>query len=72
MAESLTIGAQPNDLINLRDAARLAGEVHPTTVRRWIGKSMLKAYRRGPSRVLYVSKAELVSLVRPVESGGAK
>ena len=55
MGDSLTLGGQPNDLINLRDAARLAGEVHPTTVRRWIGKSMLKAYRRGPSRACSTS-----------------
>ncbi|MBF6236646.1 helix-turn-helix domain-containing protein [Nocardia otitidiscaviarum] len=71
MGDVLTVGGQPNDLINLRDAARLADEVHPTTVRRWIGKGMLKAYRRGPSRVLYVSRAEVVSLMQPVESGGA-
>ncbi|MFE2961835.1 hypothetical protein [Nocardia tengchongensis] len=71
MSDSLTIGGQPDDLINLRDAARLAGEVHPTTVRRWIGKSMLRAYRRGPSRVLYVSQAEVVSLMQPIQSGGA-
>ncbi|WP_306364366.1 helix-turn-helix domain-containing protein [Nocardia sp. CC227C] len=71
MTKSFSNGDLPNDLINLRDAARLAGDVHPTTIRRWIGRNMLKAYRRGPSRLLYVSRDELVALTQPVESGGA-
>lgn len=62
----------PSDLINLKEAARVAGGVHPTTVRRWIFRRMLKAYRRPPSGVLYVSRAEVVALVQPVESDGAE
>lgn len=64
-------GPLPDDLINLREAAVVAGEVHTTTVRRWIARNLLKAYRRHPSRRLYVSRSEVVAFVQPVESGGA-
>lgn len=61
----------PGDLIKLREAALVADGVHPTTVRRWIARGILKAYRRLPSGALYVSKADVIALVQPVESGGA-
>ncbi|WP_135235387.1 DNA-binding protein [Nocardia sp. CS682] len=69
MTDSLQVDNLPDDLISLRDAARLAGDVHPTTIRRWIGQQMLTAYRRGP-RLLYVSRGEVTALARPVQQGG--
>ncbi|MGY4100498.1 hypothetical protein ACW2Q0_13230 [Nocardia sp. R16R-3T] len=70
MIDSVEIGNLPDDLISLRDAARVADDVHPTTIRRWISRGMLTAYRRGP-RKLYVSRGEVAALVRPIEVGGA-
>ncbi|WP_174188476.1 helix-turn-helix domain-containing protein [Nocardia barduliensis] len=62
-------GALPSDLITLRDAAALAGGVHPKTIRRWISLDLLSGYRRGP-RLLYVSRRELLELAQPLNAGG--
>lgn len=71
MLESTNKGHLPEDLIPLKDAARLANDVHPKTIRRWIDRELLKAYRRGHGRALFVSRSEVVALMQPVEVGGA-
>ncbi|MEV6388908.1 hypothetical protein [Nocardia xishanensis] len=60
----------PDDLIPLREAAALAGGLHPRTIRRWISLDLLSGYRRGP-RLLFVSKSELLASARPLSDGGA-
>lgn len=59
----------PSDLISLREAAALAGGLHPKTVRRWISADLLRGYRRGP-RLLFVSRRELLELAQPLDAGG--
>ncbi|MFE2999357.1 helix-turn-helix domain-containing protein [Nocardia sp. NPDC059246] len=60
-----TTSELPNDLITLREAARLAGGVHPKTIRRWIDRELLEGYRQGP-RLLFVSRRELHAIARPL------
>ncbi|WP_378736678.1 DNA-binding protein [Nocardia brasiliensis] len=69
MRANISAGDMPADLITLREAASLAGGVHPKTIRRWIGLDLLSGYRRGP-RLLYVSRRELLELAQPLKTGG--
>ncbi|MFI5716260.1 DNA-binding protein [Nocardia sp. NPDC051750] len=64
-------GSAPSQtLISLRDAAQLAGGVHPTTVRRWVDSGLLDGYQVGP-RLIKVDRVQVLALVRPLGEGGA-
>ncbi|MGX1805184.1 helix-turn-helix domain-containing protein [Nocardia sp. NPDC055321] len=51
-------------LMSLRDAAALA-QVDTKTIRRWIDRGHLAAYRMGP-RLLRVERSELMTVAKPV------
>ncbi|WP_431963263.1 helix-turn-helix domain-containing protein [Nocardia sp. bgisy134] len=57
-------------LISLRDAAQLAGGVHPRTVRRWVDGGLLEGFQVGP-RLIKVDRDQVLALVRPLHQGGA-
>ncbi|WP_327114156.1 helix-turn-helix domain-containing protein [Nocardia sp. NBC_01730] len=57
-------------LISLRDAAELAGGVHPRTVRRWVEGGLLEGFQVGP-RLIKVERDQVLALVRPLREGGA-
>ncbi|SNY89162.1 hypothetical protein SAMN04244553_6165 [Nocardia amikacinitolerans] len=57
-------------LISLRDAAELAGGVHPRTVRRWVDGGLLEGFQVGP-RLIKVDRDQVLALVRPLHQGGA-
>ncbi len=71
MTTSHESGHLPDDLISLKDAARVAGDCHPKTIRRWIDRGLLTAYRRITNGQLYVSESATASLAQPVVSDGA-
>ncbi|MFI7191552.1 helix-turn-helix domain-containing protein [Nocardia nova] len=52
-------------LISLRDAADLAGGVHPRTVRRWVEGGLLEGFQVGP-RLIKVDRDQVLALVRPL------
>lgn len=54
----------PSDLISVRQAAKLVNNTHRGTVRRWILRGKLKAYRLAGSRYL-VSRADVLNLIQP-------
>lgn len=56
-------------LISLRDAAELAGGVHPRTVRRWVENGLLEGFRTGP-RLIKVERSQVLALVRPLQVEG--
>ncbi len=56
-------------LISLRDAAELAGGVHPRTVRRWVESGLLEGFRTGP-RLIKVERSQVLALVRPLHVEG--
>lgn len=56
-------------LISLRDAAELAGGVHPRTVRRWVESGLLEGFRTGP-RLIKVERSQVLALVRPLHAEG--
>ncbi|MFI6368950.1 DNA-binding protein [Nocardia sp. NPDC050630] len=58
------------NLISLRDAAELAGGVHPTTIRRWVDGGLLEGFQVGP-RLIKVDRNQVLALVRPLGQGGA-
>lgn len=62
--------AERNTLISLRDAAQLAGGVHPRTVRRWVENGLLEGFLVGP-RLIKVDRNQVIALVRPIGQGGA-
>jgi excisionase family DNA binding protein len=62
--------ADRNALISLRDAAQLAGGVHPRTVRRWVDNGLLEGFQVGP-RLIKVDRNQVLALVRPLGEGGA-
>jgi excisionase family DNA binding protein len=53
------------DLITLRQAAEWVG-VDPTTLRRWIAKGKLPAYRIAGTRNLRLDRAEVEALLLPI------
>ncbi|MET7770175.1 helix-turn-helix domain-containing protein [Nocardia sp. NPDC005366] len=57
-------------LISLRDAAELAGGVHPRTVRRWVEGGLLEGFQVGP-RLIKVDRDQVLALVRPLNPTGA-
>ncbi|MFE3028717.1 DNA-binding protein [Nocardia tengchongensis] len=58
-------------LISLRDAADLAGGVHPRTIRRWVDSGLLEGFQVGP-RLIKVDRDQVLALVRPLsQTGGA-
>ncbi|MEU7632017.1 DNA-binding protein [Nocardia sp. NPDC049220] len=56
-------------LISLRDAAELAGGVHPRTVRRWVGDGLLEGFQIGP-KLIKVDRDQVLALVRPLNESG--
>ncbi|MBF6205933.1 helix-turn-helix domain-containing protein [Streptomyces gardneri] len=56
-------------LISLRDAAELAGGVHPRTVRRWVDGGLLEGFQVGP-RLIKVDRDQVLALVRPLNQSG--
>lgn len=54
----------PCDLITIKKAARLIGNAHSATIRRWIFSGKLKAYRLAGCRFL-VSQADVLNLIQP-------
>lgn len=54
----------PSDLITIKQAARLVNNTHRCTIRRWILKGKLKAYKLAGSRYL-VSRADVMNLIQP-------
>ncbi|WP_036528137.1 helix-turn-helix domain-containing protein [Nocardia sp. CNY236] len=56
-------------LISLRDAAELAGGVHPRTVRRWVEDGLLDGFQVGP-RLIKVDRDQVLALVRPLNQSG--
>ncbi|MBO0853606.1 MAG: DNA-binding protein [Nocardia sp.] len=52
-------------LISLRDAAVLAGGVHPRTIRRWVEGGLLEGFQVGP-RLIKVDRDQVLALVRPL------
>ncbi|MFE3028346.1 helix-turn-helix domain-containing protein [Nocardia tengchongensis] len=66
------VHAPTGQLMSLRDAAALA-QVDIKTIRRWIDRGHLAAYRMGP-RLLRVERSELMAAAKPVPAnfpGGA-
>ncbi|BDT97299.1 helix-turn-helix domain-containing protein [Nocardia sputorum] len=59
----------PKTLISLRDAAQLAGGVHPRTVRRWVDGGLLQGFQVGP-RLIKVDRDQVLALVRPLNETG--
>ncbi|WP_370011692.1 DNA-binding protein [Nocardia cyriacigeorgica] len=57
-------------LISLRDAAQLAGGVHPRTIRRWVDGGLLEGFQVGP-RLIKVDRDQVLALVRPLNQDGA-
>ncbi len=55
-------------LISLRDAADLAGGVHPRTIRRWVDSGLLEGFQVGP-RLIKVDRDQVLGLVRPLGQG---
>lgn len=56
-------------LISLRDAADLAGGVHPRTIRRWVDGGLLDGFQVGP-RLIKVDRDQVLALVRPLSQTG--
>ncbi|WP_280217080.1 DNA-binding protein [Nocardia neocaledoniensis] len=56
-------------LISFRDAAALAGGVHPRTIRRWVDGGLLEGFRVGP-RLIKVEREQVLALVRPLHDEG--
>lgn len=56
-------------LISLRDAAELAGGVHPRTIRRWVDSGLLEGFQVGP-RLIKVDRDQVLALVRPISEAG--
>lgn len=56
-------------LISFRDAAVLAGGVHPRTIRRWVEGGLLEGFRVGP-RLIKVEREQVLALVRPLNDEG--
>jgi excisionase family DNA binding protein len=54
----------PSDLISIKEAARLVKNTHVNTIRRWIHKGKLQAYKLTGERFL-VSRADVLNLIRP-------
>ena len=61
--------ADRKTLISLRDAAQLAGGVHPRTVRRWVDGGLLEGFQVGP-RLIKVDRDQVIALVRPISQSG--
>jgi excisionase family DNA binding protein len=57
----------PDDLITLKQAARVANGTHKNTVLRWILDGRLPAWRIGTGRMYYVSRADVLAMIRRVE-----
>jgi excisionase family DNA binding protein len=55
----------PDDLLKPSEAAVLL-HCHVATVYRLVGRGLLRAWRRGLSRRLLVSRADALALLRPV------
>ena len=51
----------------ITEAAELLS-VHPATVRRWISRGRLRAWRYGPGRIIRISERDILKLRRPVTS----
>ncbi|MCU1646408.1 MAG: hypothetical protein JWN03_6683 [Nocardia sp.] len=64
---SSSFGARKT-LISLRDAADLAGGVHPRTIRRWVDSGLLEGFQVGP-RLIKVDRDQVLALVRPLSQG---
>lgn len=56
-------------LISLREAAELAGGVHPRTIRRWVEAELLEGFQVGP-RLIKVNRDQVLALVRPLRDAG--
>ena len=50
----------PNDLITIKHAARLVNNTHVNTIRHWIHKKKLRAYRDGTC----VSRGAVLAIMR--------
>ncbi|MEV0769939.1 helix-turn-helix transcriptional regulator [Nocardia salmonicida] len=61
---------QASNLIRLKEAGALVG-MHPTTIRRWIDRGLLRAVKVGP-RVIKVERDAVLAVRRPLDSAGAK
>jgi excisionase family DNA binding protein len=57
----------PADLMTTKAAARLVNNCHPHTIKRWVYKGRLRGYRIGPGNVLFVSRADILAMIRVVE-----
>lgn len=56
--------AIPNDLVDTRTAARIAG-VHVSSVYRWVLSGRLRGWKRAGARYL-ISRADLAGMLREV------
>ncbi len=66
MADNLNEVPIPDDLIDTREAAKVAGCVHLSTLHRWIKSGKLRAWKRAGSR-FRVSRQDVLDLLAPVE-----
>lgn len=55
----------PDDLITVKEAARLVHNTHTATIRRWVLNGKLQGYTLAGTRWL-VSRADVLALIQPL------